>query len=152
VYKRQGERKLRRQVVGRSFAGLAITPQHAMWNNGITAVCADRFALFDRATELLDAMHAAGIDNYYLAQLTLSLAMTEHDQPQIAEPWFHHYWANKDGWGEAIAQLLADARLTGRSAREVADALRTAPIDRPISAKLRGWQRWMVRLARLPPT
>ncbi len=150
--KRSGERRQRRAVWGREFAGCRVGPGAAMWNNGVTALSVRHSGVFARATAILDAMQDAEIESFYLAQLALSLAVIEVTKPQEAKPWFHHYWANKDGWNQAIAAFLADAQLHQWTVDQAIDQLRRSPIDRPVWAKLRGWQRWLVRMAKLPAT
>jgi hypothetical protein len=145
-----GERKLARAVLGQTAGGVVITPATAMWNNGVTGVHARDFPVLDRALTALDDLMGRGVQSFYLAQLTLSMAAEGTGRLIEAAPWFVHYWANKPGWTRAIADRLADHHMTNAGVDALVADVRAHPIALPLDTRARGWRRWLRRLSDCP--
>ena len=128
-------------------ARLSVSPtaEDAMWNSGVIALPAVDRAAVEQALALYDECGAAGIRHFATEQLVESLAFARTGRLHAAEPWFVHYWGNKDGYDAEIARRLSEAFIEGMSVKEAADAYRRRSIDLPAEVrpnrrhKLRRW-------------
>ncbi len=125
-------RELRLQAVGRTFGRFPVTAQSRMWNAGIAALPAERAeSWLADALECLDALCAAGVESAFLEQFSLSQSLDRDRQLQAAEPWFIHYWGNKESWNARVACFLADVQLRQLSIDEACESFRALPSDLP---------------------
>ena len=133
--RRTGDRRLWRELQGRTFGDWAIGRDLAMWNSGILAARADDRPLIHRALELYQAMGRAGVRHFATEQLVESVVLSSTGRLREAEPWFAHYWGNRDGYDAEISRRLADAFLEGLSVKDAAARLSEEPIDLPVEIR-----------------
>ena len=144
--RRQGNRRLWKEVGGRSFAGFTVTPAINMWNTGVTALGRRHFHLARLALEVNDAMLAQGCRHFLTEQIARSAVM-ESSAPVIEVNPFDrrnlvtHYWGNKDGYGRQIAAQLAHVLTLQLSPVEAAAYISGRPIDLPTRVRRTWWQR-----------
>jgi hypothetical protein len=102
-------------------------------------------ALLGEALELYDTMGAAGVRHFATEQLVAGLVFSRTGRLQPAEPWFVHYWGNKDGFNREIARRLQHMQAAGMNAVQASEFLRGDPIRLPPEVrptrfeKLRRW-------------
>lgn len=142
--RRRGNRQLWEGLQGRTFGGWEFRADDAMWNSGVLALPAEDASLLEHALSLYDAMAAAGIRHFATEQLVAGLVMSRTGRLRSAEPWFTHYWGNKEAYDREIAARLD----TGLTPATLADALRRNPITLPAEVrptKLDKIRRWLSR-------
>jgi hypothetical protein len=143
--RRAGNRRLWRALQTTPLAGYTPSEGDAMWNSGVIAAGAADRALVDEAIALYDEMGARGIRHFATEQLVEGLVFGRTGRLRAAEPWFVHYWGNKDGYDAEIARRLSESFLEGMSVKEAAAYYRTHPIELPPevrptrSQKIRRW-------------
>ena len=144
---RAGNRKLWRQLDGKTFDRWQFRAGDAMWNSGVLALPAASAGLLDDALALYDAMAAAGIRHFATEQLVVGLVFSRTGRLRSADQWFTHYWGNKEGFDAEIARRLQEAQRRQLTPRAAADELRANPIQLPSESrpgrveKLRRWFR-----------
>ena len=140
---RAGNRKLWASLEGRTFGGWQFEPRDAMWNSGVLALSGSDAGLLDEALALYDAMAPAGIRHFATEQLVVGLVFSRTGRLRPAEPWFLHYWGNKQNFDEEIGR-----RLEQKTVIDAVDEFRRDPINLPAEVrpgKLEKLQRWMRR-------
>jgi hypothetical protein len=142
--RRPGNRRLWAQL--RALPSkISATAEDAMWNSGIIALPHTDRDLIDGALAMYDDLSVRGIRHFATEQLVESLVFARTGRLTAAEPWFAHYWGNKNGYDAEIARRLADAFIEGMSVKDAAAAYRARPIDLPVEVrptranKLRRW-------------
>jgi hypothetical protein len=133
--RRVGNRRLWRDLRGRRFGDWTIGTSTEMWNSGVLAARAEDRPLFDRALELYDTMGHAGIRHFATEQLVESIVLSATGRLREAEPWFAHYWGNREGYDAEISRRLADAFIEGLSVKDAAERLRDKGIDLPVEVR-----------------
>jgi hypothetical protein len=143
--RRRGDRRLARDIAGRTWHGITVNGTSAMWNAGVVASSRRHEGVFDRTIAVYDEIRP--ITRYFAVdQLACSIVLPAYAPLEAAAPWFDHYWANRPWFNQAGARFLSRALLEGLTAREASDRLR----DQPIVGALDGrapW--WLARLRRL---
>ena len=123
-----------------------VTPTDAMWNSGVIALPASARALVNDALALYDEFAVAGLRHFATEQLVESLVFSRAGALHAAEPWFTHYWGNKDGYDAEIARRLSEAFVEGLSIKEAAEQYRQRPMDLPAEvrpARAKKLRRWL---------
>ena len=142
--RRAGNRRLWTSLRG-LHSSVAVTAEDAMWNSGVIALPASALPLVERSLALYDEFGAAGIRHFATEQLVESLVFARAGRLRAADPWFAHYWGNKDGYDAEIARRLSEAFIDGLSVKEAAERYREGPIELPVEVrptrgkKLRRW-------------
>lgn len=96
-------KKMWRQLKGKTFAGLTLNSNHAMWNAGLIAIPVNKQKeAVNLALQLCDEMCAANVSRRLIEQLSFSLALQEMYSLLPAEDFVGHYWGNKDKWDNEI--------------------------------------------------
>jgi hypothetical protein len=113
-----------------------VTATDAMWNSGVIALPATARPLVERALALYDEFAAAGVRHFATEQLVESLVFSRAGALHAAEPWFTHYWGNKNGYDAEIARRLSDAFIEGLSVKDAAERYRERAIDLPVEVRL----------------
>jgi hypothetical protein len=143
--RRRSMRPLQRHVVGRAWAGIPVVASDAMWNAGVVGV--RDHALIDRAESMSDELLDSGFQHSLYEQLAFSLTLANTGRLQPADAWTVHYWDNKEGWCMSIAERVAAMGVRGLSVDDAAEAVRSDPINRPVSVRKRWWNRYFKTLA-----
>ena len=118
------ERRMWQQVQGQSFGGVAMTPQHAMWNAGAVGVPAERSQeAIALALAICDDLCRRQVTPRLIEQFALSVALAETYGLHPARPYIGHYWSAKEEWNEVISAFLLESHLRGRSVAEELAAL-----------------------------
>lgn len=133
--RRFGNRRLWRELRGRRFGEWTIGTHTEMWNSGVLAARADDRPLFERALSLYDTMGQAGVRHFATEQLVESIVLSGTGRLREAEPWFAHYWGNRDGYDAEISRRLADAFIEGLSVKDAAARLVEDPIRLPVEVR-----------------
>lgn len=129
---------------------IEVTPADAMWNSGVIALPASALALVKNALALYDEFACAGLRHFATEQLVESLVFSRAGTLHAAEPWFTHYWGNKDGYDAEIARRLSEAFIEGLSIKEAAERYRERPIHLPAEVRLtrtKKLKRWLAQAA-----
>jgi hypothetical protein len=127
-----------------------VTPTDAMWNSGVIGLPASALALVKDALALYDEFAGGGLRHFATEQLVESLIFSRAGTLHPAEPWFTHYWGNKDGYDAEIARRLSDAFVEGLSIKEAAERYRQHPIHLPVEVRLtraKKLKRWLAHAA-----
>lgn len=146
--KRRGDRRMWRNLRGRTAAEVTFADSCPMWNAGVIAVGAERHALLERGLEILDALNDGGFDHWLAEQLSVGVALRETKRIRPAEAWMTHYWGNKEGYQPDIDQQLVHFLCCGMGVDEAAAYVREHPILKPVLVRRsRWWQKALRRLA-----
>ncbi len=100
------------QMKGRTFSGITINEEHAMWNAGLIAIPVDKQTeAIHLSLQLCDDMCAANITPRLIEQLAFSLSLQETYSLFSSDDLVGHYWGNKDGWDGLISDYFAFSHL-----------------------------------------
>ncbi len=145
---RKGDRSLKREIVGRSWEGVAADRDSAMWNGGVVASSRRHRGIFDRTLAAFDEMRLA-TRHFAVEQLAYSIVFPAYGSIEAAAPWFDHYWdwTNRDRFDRAIERFLSLARLSGLTPAEASDQLRQRPIVVPLGPRAPWWAKPLRKLA-----
>jgi hypothetical protein len=136
---RKGDRPLAREIVGHTWAGIAVDGTAAMWNAGVLASSRRHAGIFDRTLEVYDQIKPS--TRYFAVdQLACSIVFAAYAPIEPADPWFDHYWGNRPWFDRAIERFLSRALLGGLSPEAAADHLRTHPITGALDARVPWWR------------
>ena len=130
------DRRMWEQVGEKTFAGVRLTVQHAMWNAGVVAIPAAKApAAIALALALCDDFSRQQVTPRLIEQFALSVALAETYLLHAARPYIGHYWSTKDEWNEHIAGFLLESHLQGRSVAAEIEAInafnfRVAPVKK----------------------
>jgi len=98
---------------GKTFDGIRIDDQTAMWNAGVIGLPAvsagDDIAL---TLELCDALCATPCTRRLIEQFSFSLALASGARLTPCDDVIIHYWGNKPDWNLAMREFFAEAALT----------------------------------------
>jgi pimeloyl-ACP methyl ester carboxylesterase len=95
-------------VKGKTYCGIVIDEHSEMWNSGLIAAPVSVMEKVCGLTlRLCDEMLAQGIKSFNVEQFCFALAL-RHECQQIhtAEPFFCHYWGNKEGWNQVQTEFF----------------------------------------------
>jgi hypothetical protein len=149
------ERRMWQQVQGQSFGGVAITPQHAMWNAGAVGIPAARSQeAIALALGICDDLCRRQVTPRLIEQFALSVALAETYGLQPARPYIGHYWSTKEAWSELIGRFLLTSHLQNRTLAQDLAALDAVDFQAfPIKQQVRGTLGRLNNLTRrlLPP-
>lgn len=108
------ERKMWKQVKGKKFGGVEITPAESMWNAGVVAIpnTTNREEC-TMALKICDEMCAAGVKRRLIEQFALSVALNKFYGLAPADKFIAHYWSNKAEWDKAITHFFTTAYCKG---------------------------------------
>jgi hypothetical protein len=110
------ERRMWQQVQGQSFGGVAITPQHMMWNAGAVGVPAQRnHEAIALALNICDDLCRQQVTPRLIEQFALAVALAEVQGLHSAKPYIGHYWSTKELWNEPIRSFLLTSHLQNRT-------------------------------------
>jgi len=146
---RKGDRPLRREILGRSWQGIAPGDTAAMWNGGVIASSRRHRGIFDRTLAVFDEMRVAS-RHFAVEQLAYSIVFPAYAPIEEARPWFDHYWGNRGWFDGAVAGFLGRARHGALSAADAAHELRHCPMVGPIDARVPWWRRRLNRVFARP--
>jgi hypothetical protein len=135
---RRGDRRLARDIAGRSWQGITVNGSSAMWNAGVVGSSRRHAGIFDRTLAVFDEIRP--ITRYFAVdQLACSIVFGAYAPIEEAAPWFDHYWANRPWFNRATERFLSRALLEGLTAREASDRLKTHPIEGPMDGRVPWW-------------
>jgi hypothetical protein len=145
--RRNGQRRLWRQVAGREIAGFQLTAPCPMWNAGLIAVGSGNHALLDQAVNLLDRLMDEGVRHNLVEQLAIGTVLAATARLRDGRPWMDHFWANKDGYAASIDCQLAQILTRGLDVDDAIAMVRREPILLPLVVRKRWWSKLLVRIA-----
>jgi hypothetical protein len=149
------ERRMWQQVQGQSFGGVAMTPQHAMWNAGAVGVPAARSQeAIALALAICDDLCRRQVTPRLIEQFALSVALAETYGLHPARPYIGHYWSTKEAWSELIGRFLLTSHLQNHTLAQDLSALDTVDFKAlPIKQQVRSTLGRLDNLTRrlLPP-
>lgn len=149
------ERRMWQQVQGQAFGGVAITPQHAMWNAGVVGIPAARNTeAIALALRICDDLCRQRVTPRLIEQFALSVALAETYGLHAARPYIGHYWSTKSAWNEPISRFLLTSHLQNRTLAQDLAALDELDFQAfPIKQQVRNTQSRLENLTRrlLPP-
>jgi hypothetical protein len=144
---RRGDRRLKHEILNRSWHGITPSPRAAMWNGGVVGCPASRRTVLDEVAAVFDEMRPAST-HFAVEQLAYSVVFDARGSIEEAAPWIDHYWANRHFFTHAIERELASLRATGMKARDAAMHLRAQPIVGPLDGRPTGWRRTVAKAVR----
>jgi hypothetical protein len=144
------ERRMWQQVQGKTFGGVPITPQHAMWNAGAVGVPAQRnHEAIALALRICDDLCRQQVTPRLIEQFALAVALAETQGLQPASPYIGHYWSTKELWNEPISRFLLTSHLQNRSLAQDLAALDAFDFKAlPIKQRVRNTQSRLENLTR----
>jgi hypothetical protein len=144
---RRGDRRLKHEILGRTWGGVEAGDDTWMWNGGVVGSSRQHHGVF-AALLAFDEMRAVS-SHFALEQLAYSIVFPAFGPVREAEPWFAHYWANRRGFDRAIEQFLSRVLLEQLDARSAADRLREEPIVAALDGRVPWWARRLGRLLKI---
>ena len=109
---------------GKTFGGITIDDQTAMWNAGVIGLpgvsAGDDIA---RTLELCDALCATPCTRRLIEQFSFSLALASGSRLQPCDDAIIHYWGNKPDWNQAMREFFVEAALTDADLSELISRL-----------------------------
>ncbi|MCK3658235.1 hypothetical protein A4G18_05815 [Pasteurellaceae bacterium Pebbles2] len=116
--------KMQRELAGKRFADVEITPQAKMWNAGVIALPAQLAAqAIALSLQLCDEICATKCERRLVEQFSFSLALNHLVPLQACDQVIGHYWGNKSEWNAMIANFFVDAHFKQFSLAECVDLL-----------------------------
>lgn len=114
------------QTKGRTYSGLLMNSDTAMWNAGVVAIpAADAQQILSQALEICDHMIASGVRPKLVEQLAFSMALNNKGQLREAKVQIGHYWGNKDGWNNLLSNYFLDNLFQNITVSQMVDAIDT---------------------------
>jgi hypothetical protein len=118
------EKLMWQQVSNKSFGGITVHANHAMWNAGVVAIPANKnLQAVQLALAICDDMCAANVTRRLIEQFALSLALQETYGLAPAAKWIGHYWSNKEEWNGYISHFFLDSYLKGYTSKQDIDRM-----------------------------
>jgi hypothetical protein len=143
--KRRGDRRLPREILGRTFGGVLAGQDTWMWNGGVIGSSKRHQAVFDTVLRAFDEMRAVS-GHFALEQLAYSIVFPAYGSVVEANRWIAHYWANRATFDRAIEKFLSRALLEQLDPERAAERLHRNPIMGALDARLPWWTRRLQRL------
>jgi hypothetical protein len=145
---RRGDRRLKDEILGRRWGGVAAGDDTWMWNGGVVGSSKRHCGVFDAALLAFDEMRAVS-SHFALEQLAYSIVFPAYGPVLEADRWFAHYWANRRGFDRAVEQFLSGVLLEQLDARAAAERLRAEPIVVRLDGRVPWWTKRLRRLLRV---
>lgn len=145
--RRQGQKRLWKQIGQRDVAGFHFAAPCAMWNAGLIAVGAQNHGLLIQALTLLDDLMDDGVHHTLVEQLAISTVFRATGRLRQGRPWMDHFWANKDGYAVAMDRQLAQILTLGLDVDSAAAMVRREPVELPMVVRKRWWSIMLARWA-----
>jgi hypothetical protein len=144
---RKGDRSLTREILGKSWQGIAADRDSSMWNGGVVASSRRHRGIFDRTLAAFDEMRLA-TRHFAVEQLAYSIVFPAYSPIDAAAPWFDHYWdwATRNRFDRAIERFLSLARLGDLTPAEAGEDLRQRPIVVPLERRAPWWAKPLRKL------
>lgn len=96
-----------KQLKGKSYANILVDKQTTMWNAGVVGLPqAKANEILNQALAICDTMCSEQVRPKLIEQLSLSMALSHDGQLKSAEKHIGHYWGNKLGWNQLIAEFF----------------------------------------------
>ena len=98
------------QIADRSFGDLRMQPTDCMWNSGVVGIPNTQGSSDCRlALAICDEMCDQGVQNRFVEQYALSLALSKSYGILEIKDRIAHYWSNKELWNRQINYLFIQA-------------------------------------------
>ncbi len=96
------------QVKNKTFAGLLVDQNSAMWNAGLVALPENqKKQILEKTLKCNDEMCEQNVERWLIEQFSLSLALANTQKLKEGAEWFIHYWYGKDPMMVEINKFLA---------------------------------------------
>jgi hypothetical protein len=145
---RRGDRSLRTEVAGRSWAGVAADDETWMWNGGVIGTSGQHVDVMQRTLTAFDQMKQAS-RHFALEQLAYSIVFPAFGEVRAASEYVDHYWANRAWFDRRIDRFLSNALMEALTPEVAGTRLREQPIVGPLDGRLSSWQRRIRRVLRI---
>jgi lipopolysaccharide biosynthesis glycosyltransferase len=124
--KTKTEKKMWKQVNGKTFGGVTVTKEHTMWNAGAVIFPMTKGAeTIDLAIKICDDMCSANVTRRLIEQFALSVALQINYVLKPANNFIIHYWGNKKEWNSSILTFFSKLHLQNASLQEEIESLKT---------------------------
>ena len=98
------------QTQNKTFGGMLVHSQSAMWNAGVVAMSADsKISLLTKALQSTDEMCEQNVEQWLIEQFSLSQALSSTGKIEACDKWIAHYWGYKKEFIQKIDSLLSTA-------------------------------------------
>ncbi|MBE2897639.1 hypothetical protein HPC37_01990 [Pasteurellaceae bacterium 20609_3] len=132
----------------RTFAGVTIDANTAMWNAGVIALPHDTARdILALALAICDAICATDCPRRLVEQFAFSLALNHHQPLQGCEHIIAHYWGNKAQWNAIAQELLLTAFLHHENLEQMIARAAQLPVrEMPIFSKTSSTEKRLTHL------
>lgn len=137
---RRGDRRLRHEIAGRTWAQIPANHDTWMWNGGVIGVSGRHQEVMDRALLAFDQMRQVS-RHFALEQLAYSIVFPAFGPLCAATEWFVHFWANRTWFDRRIDRFLSTALIEALSPVAAGARLRECPIEGELDGRPPSWQR-----------
>jgi hypothetical protein len=137
---RRGDRKLRHEIVGKTWAEIQAGDDTWMWNGGVIGASGHHAGVLDQTLRAFDQMRQAS-RHFALEQLAYSIVFPAFGPLRAATDCVVHYWANRSWFDRRIERFLSTALIEGLTPATAGERLRQRPIEGKLDGRLSSWQR-----------
>lgn len=145
---RRGDRRLKYEIAGHHWSGIAAGSDTWMWNGGVIGASGRHPDVVARTLTAFDQMRQAS-RHFALEQLAYSIVFPAYGPVRAATDCFIHYWANRAWFDRGIDRFLSSALLEGLTPQRAAERLRQRPIEGALDGRPSSWQRRVRKLLRI---
>ncbi|MBE2894972.1 hypothetical protein [Spirabiliibacterium falconis] len=140
-------RKMWARLRNKSFGGVTIDQQTAMWNAGVIALPRDiAHKTLSLALTICDEICATNCPRRLVEQFAFSLALNHVCPLQSCEHLIGHYWGNKAQWNQIAQMLLLTAFLHNETLEQMKVRFKQIPVsDIPIYVKSSSTEKRLIR-------
>lgn len=140
------EKLMWRQMKGKTYHGIKIDENSAMWNAGLIGISKKHFDCLELTLEINDAMCADHVTRRLIEQFAFSLGLNEYSALQPADHIVGHYWGNKGHWNKIIDQFLKECFMKNYSFAQIVDHVKQMNLSQnPIRVKESSTQKKLKR-------
>lgn len=122
--KSKTERKMWTQMQGKTYAGIKIDTNAAMWNAGLIGISKNHFDCLQLTLAINDAMCADGVTRRLIEQFAFSLGLDAYSKLKPADHIVGHYWGNKNEWNSLINGFLKESFMKNYSFEQIIGKVR----------------------------
>ncbi|MBE2895901.1 hypothetical protein HPC38_03265 [Pasteurellaceae bacterium HPA106] len=140
-------RKMWKCLQNRTFSGITINENTAMWNAGVIALPHETaHEILALALTICDEICATDCPRRLVEQFAFSLALNHHRPLQGCEHIIAHYWGNKAQWNVLAQDLLLTAFLHHESLEQMKARAAELPVRSvPIFVKTSNTEKRLIR-------
>lgn len=122
--KAPNKKQMWEQTKNKTFGGLLVDNQSAIWNAGVIAISEkNKVRLLKQALASTDEMCEQKVNQWLIEQLSISQSLASTKNLREASFYFAHYWGNKEEWIQNIEIFFAKTFQQMLSVEEVLSSI-----------------------------